>query len=163
MQAEEMPHHKSQSVDASAAGAAKNKSASLSRKQSATHRGAPKRQGTATLGRAGTVNLKEDCPTLPELGNREHQDLLVELEHLRSLNLECMRERGVTQSCQGDVKMLREQLERANDRIVNLEKVRKEQATNLVTLEKVRSEQQTHIKKLEEVRIEQKSHIDMLV
>ena len=74
-----------------------------------------------------------------------------------------MRERGVTQSCQGDVKMLREQLERANDRIVNLEKVRKEQATNLVTLEKVRSEQQTHIKKLEEVRIEQKSHIDMLV
>ena len=65
----------------------------------------------------------------------------MELEHYRGLNLECMRERGVTQSVQADVKILREQLERANERIVNLEKVRKEQATNLVTLEKVRSEQ----------------------
>ena len=157
-----MPHHpKSQSIDASAI-SAKKKSASLSRMQSATsNRGATKRQGNPA--RSGTVNLKEDCPTLPELSNREHQDLLVELEHYRGLNLECMRERGVTQSCQEDVKMLRDQLERANGRIVNLEKVRKEQATNLVTLEKVRSEQQTHIKKLEEVRIEQKSHIDMLV
>ena len=79
------------------------------------------------------------------------------------MNLECIRERGVTSSVQTDVSMLREQLSRADVRIVGLEKVRTEQAANIVSLEKVRAEQQTHIHKLEEVRIEQKSHIDLLV
>jgi len=48
--------------------------------------------------RSGTVNLLEDCPTLPAVEQRALQDQLVELEHLRSLNIENMRERGVTQS-----------------------------------------------------------------
>ena len=76
----------------------------------------------------------------------------MELEHYRALNLECTRERCVSQSVQADVKILRDQLERANERISNLEQVRKELSANLVTLEKVRGEQQNHIKKLEEVR-----------
>ena len=102
--------------------------------------------------RSGTVNLAEDCPTLPAVEHRALQDELVELEHLRGLNIECMRERGVTQSVQTDVAMCREQLARANERISGLEKVRTEQASTITQLEKVRGEQTTHISKLEQVR-----------
>lgn len=56
------------------------------------------------------------------------------------MNIEVNRERGVTQSVQSDVKMLRDQLQRANDRISRLEKVRTDQATNITELEKVRRE-----------------------
>ena len=64
--------------------------------------------------RSGTIDLINDCPTLPAVEVREVQDQLIELERLRALNLECMRERGVTQSVQADVVMVREQLSRAN-------------------------------------------------
>lgn len=57
--------------------------------------------------RSGTVNLVEDCPTLPAIEHRALQDQLIELEHLRGLNIECLRERGVTQSVQTDVGMVR--------------------------------------------------------
>ena len=52
------------------------------------------------------------------------QDQLIELERLRTLNIEVMRERGVTSSVQSDNNMMREQLDRANERIKGLEKVR---------------------------------------
>ena len=41
----------------------------------------------------------------------------MELDHLRSLNIEVNRERAVTQDVQSDVEMLRKQLGRANDTI----------------------------------------------
>ena len=66
---------------------------------------ATKRQGASM--RSGTVNLVEDCPTLPAIEHRALQDQLIELEHLRGLNIECLRERGVTQSVQTDVGMVR--------------------------------------------------------
>ena len=42
------------------------------------------------------------------MDNREIQDQLIELERLRTLNIECLRERGVTQSVQADVSMVRD-------------------------------------------------------
>ena len=74
--------------------------------------------------RSGTVNLVDDCPTLPAVEHRNMQDQLIELERLRTLNIEVMRERGVTKSVQSDNNMMREQLDRANERIKGLEKVR---------------------------------------
>ena len=44
-------------------------------------------------------------PALQDQRNLEEK--LVELDHLRTLNIECDRERGVTQSVQSDVEMLR--------------------------------------------------------
>ena len=87
----------------------------------------------------------------------------VNTSHLQAMQTELNRERGVTESCQDDVDMLKKQLGRADERIAGLEKVRAEQAQNLSELEKVRSEQATHIKSLEQVRDQQKSHIDLLV
>ena len=77
-----------------------------------------------TTMRSGTVNLVDDCPTLPPVEHRNMQDQLIELERLRTLNIEVMRERGVTSSVQSDNNMMREQLDRANERIKGLEKVR---------------------------------------
>ena len=54
-------------------------------------------------------------PALQDQRNLEEQ--LVELDHLRTLNIEVGRERGVTESVQSDVGMLRNQLGRANDSI----------------------------------------------
>ena len=68
------------------------------------------------------------------------QQNLVELDHLKTIEVEVKRERGVTESVQEDNGMLREQLERANDRIRELEKVRIVQAENITTLESVRDE-----------------------
>ena len=86
------------------------------------------RMGTSSIKkstmRSGTINLVDDCPTLPPVEHRNMQDQLIELERLRTLNIEVMRERGVTQSVQSDNKMMREQLDRANERITGLEKVR---------------------------------------
>ena len=73
------------------------------------------------------------------------QSHLVELEHLRTLNIEMTRERGVCCSVQKDVTMLRDQLGRANDRITSLEKVRMEQSADIATLEKVRDGHCQHI------------------
>ena len=41
----------------------------------------------------------------------------MELDHLRTLNIEVDRERAVTQDVQSDNEMLRKQLARANDSI----------------------------------------------
>ena len=76
----------------------------------------------------------------------------MENEHLRTVDVEVKRERTVTQSVQEDNAMLRQQLGTANERILGLEKVRKEQAENITQLEKVRDEQATHITQLEQVR-----------
>ena len=40
--------------------------------------------------------------------NRGYTDPLVELEHLKTIEVEVKRERGVTESCQADNAMLRE-------------------------------------------------------
>ena len=45
------------------------------------------------------------------------EEKLVELDHLRTLNIEVNRERAVTQDVQRDNEMLRKQLARANDSI----------------------------------------------
>ena len=50
----------------------------------------------------------------------------MELDHLRSLNIEVNRERAVTQDVQSDVEMLRKQLGRANDTIQQLTQVRED-------------------------------------
>ena len=42
------------------------------------------------------------------------EEKLVELDHLRTLNIEVDRERGVTQKVQSDVELLRKQLARAD-------------------------------------------------
>ena len=52
----------------------------------------------------------------------------MELDHLRTLNIEVDRERSVTQKVQGDVEMLRKQLARADQHNKSQEKVRAEQA-----------------------------------
>ena len=80
------------------------------------------------------------------------QTHLVELQHLRTLNIEMTRERGVCCDVQKDVLMLRGQLGRANDRITSLEKVRMEQDADITQLEKVRDEHVCHITWLEKVR-----------
>ena len=69
---------------------------------------------------------------------RGYTELAVNTDHLNAMQTELTRERSVTESCQSDVAMLKEQLARANDRIVGLEKVREEQAANISQLEKVR-------------------------
>ena len=73
----------------------------------------------------------------------------MELDHLRTLNIEVDRERGVTQSVQSDNEMLRKQLARANESIDKLTQVREEQADHISALEKVRGDQSDHISKLE--------------
>ena len=42
------------------------------------------------------------------------EEKLVELDHLRTLNIEVDRERSVTQKVQSDVELLRKQLARAD-------------------------------------------------
>lgn len=74
---------------------------------------------------------------------------LVSLDHLKTVETEVKRERGVTESCQSDNAMLREQLARANQRITGLEQVRQEQANDISQLEKVRVEQAKEITQLE--------------
>ena len=69
----------------------------------------------------------------------------VDQEHIEAVETEVKRERGVTESVQGDNAMLREQLARANERIRGLEKVRGEQAEHITELEKARSSQESHI------------------
>ena len=86
----------------------------------------------------------------------------MELDHLRTLNIEVDRERGVTLKVQSDVAMLRKQLARADESNKGSEKVRNQQAETITLLEKTRDEQAQHITKLEQVRDQQKSHIDML-
>ena len=80
------------------------------------------------------------------------EEQLVELDHLRTLNIEVNRERAVTKDVQADVEMLRNQLGRANESIDMLTKVRGEQAEHISSLEKVRGEQTVHISQLEKVR-----------
>ena len=78
------------------------------------------RAGPTEIADSG-VGIGEPISAERELGLQAH---LVELEHLRTLNIEVTRERGVTSSVQDDVSMLRGQLGRANERIAGLEKVR---------------------------------------
>ena len=55
-------------------------------------------------------SLLEAAPTPmppPLQDMRDVEERLVELEHLRTLNIEVGRERGVTQRVQSDVEMLR--------------------------------------------------------
>ena len=66
---------------------------------------------------------------------------MVELDHLRTLNIEVERERGVTQNVQSDVEMLRKQLARADEQNKGNEQVRKQQAETIAMLEKTREEQ----------------------
>ena len=73
----------------------------------------------------------------------------MELDHLRTLNIEVDRERGVSQSVQNDVEMLRKQLGRANDTIQQLTQVRESQAEQISGLEKVRGEQSVALTQLE--------------
>ena len=131
---------------------------------------ASKRQGTISIDNVGsgpTSKAREPVqpaclpPALQD--QRDLEEQLVELDHLRTLNIEVDRERGVTQKVQGDVEMLRKQLARADEHNKSQERVRAEQAETIARLEKVRAEQSDHITKLEQVRDNQKSHIDMLV
>ena len=84
--------------------------------------------------------------------SRGYTEQGVELEHLRTVEVEVKRERGVTMSVQADNATLREQLARANERINGLEQVRQTQANDIAQLEKVRDVQATHITQLEQVR-----------
>ena len=70
------------------------------------------------------------------------EEKLVELDHLRTLNIEVDRERGVTQKVQSDVEMLRKQLARADQHNKSNEKVRLEQAETIARLEKVSARQE---------------------
>ena len=72
---------------------------------------------------------------------RELEEKLVELDHLRTLNIEMDRERSVTQKVQSDVDMLRKQLARADEQNKGNEKVRKEQAETIAMLETKREDQ----------------------
>ena len=76
------------------------------------------RQGTISIDNVGTglanasrggghepVQPASLPPALQDQRNLEEQ--LVELDHLRTLNIEVDRERGVTQKVQSDVEMLR--------------------------------------------------------
>ena len=85
---------------------------------------------------------------------RGYTDQGVNISHLQAMQTELNRERGVTESCQEDLDMLKKQLGRADERIVGLEKVRAEQAQNLSELEKVRAEQAQNLSDLEKVRSE---------
>ena len=132
-----------------------------------------KRSGTLSIDNVRTVNnevesVVGDQPIDPASipgplqDQRNLEEKLVELDHLRTLNIEVDRERGVTQKVQSDVEMLRKQLARANEQNKGNEQVRKEQAETITMLEKTRTEQAEHITKLEQVRDQQKSHIDLL-
>ena len=153
----------------------KRKASELRRAASANVTGkkksvASKRQGTISIDNVGSgpaskarepVQPASLPPALQD--QRDLEEQLVELDHLRTLNIEVDRERGVTQKVQGDVEMLRKQLARADEHNKSQERVRAEQAETIARLEKVRAEQSDHITKLEQVRDNQKSHIDMLV
>ena len=54
------------------------------------------------------------------------EEKLVELDHLRTLNIEVDKERAITQKVQADVELLRKQLARADQHNQGNEKVRKE-------------------------------------
>ena len=82
---------------------------------------------------------------MPLQDQRNMEEKLVELDHLRTLNIEVDKERAVTKNVQSDVDMLRKQLIRADDHNKGNEKVRTEQAETIVMLEKVRSDQAKHI------------------
>ena len=72
-------------------------------------------------------SLQEATPTPmppPLQDMRDVEERLVELEHLRTLNIEVGRERGVTQRVQSDVEMLRNQLARADEHNRSQEQVR---------------------------------------
>ena len=139
----------------------KRKASELRRAASANVTGkkksvASKRQGTISIDNVGSgpaskarepVQPASLPPALQD--QRDLEEQLVELDHLRTLNIEVDRERGVTQSVQGDVEMLRGQLARANGSIEKLTKVREEQADHISALEKVRGDQSDHIAKLE--------------
>ena len=73
-------------------------------------------------------------PRADDFYGRGLQEKEVEMDHLRTIAHEINRERLVSQGLQKDVKMLREQLSRA---------------------EEVREQQQAHINSLDKVRIEQ--------
>ena len=77
------------------------------------------------------------------------EEKLIELDHLRTLNIEVERERGVTQKVQSDVQMLRKQLARADESNRGNEKVRMQQADTIKSLEKTRDDQAKHIAQLE--------------
>ena len=77
-----------------------------------------KRQGTISIdgvgvGQASRSPKGSRSPVQPASlppalqDQRDLEEKLVELDHLRTLNLEVDRERGVTQSVQNDVEMLR--------------------------------------------------------
>ena len=81
-----------------------------------------------TSNRGGVkLSLQEATPTPmppPLQDMRDVEERLVELEHLRTLNIEVGRERGVTQRVQSDVEMLRNQLARADEHNRSQEQVR---------------------------------------
>ena len=122
----------------------KKKSAALKRAASANvtvnkkKSSISKRQGTISIDNVGSgqatggskahepVQPASLPPALQDQRNLEEQ--LVELDHLRTLNIEVDRERSVTQKVQGDVEMLRKQLARADQHNKSQEKVRAEQA-----------------------------------
>ena len=102
----------------------KRKASELRRAASANVTGkkksvASKRQGTISIDNVGSgpaskarepVQPASLPPALQD--QRDLEEQLVELDHLRTLNIEVDRERGVTQKVQGDVEMLRKQLAR---------------------------------------------------
>ena len=112
------PKKKDLKRSASAAAVGAKKKASVS-----------KRQGTISIdgpsaSKAAMSAVKETPmpPALQDMHNIEEQ--LVELDHLRTLNIEVDRERGVTLKVQSDVEMLRKQLARADEHNKSQEKVR---------------------------------------
>ena len=96
---------------------------------------ASKRQGTISIdgvghgpmSKAPTAGPMQPAVLPPVLQDqRNMEEKFVELDHLRTLNIEVERERGVTVSVQSDVEMLRKQLARSNDSIEKLTQVREE-------------------------------------
>ena len=76
------------------------------------------RSGTITVN-GGASQARGGQAPLPAClqDQRNLEEQLVELEHLRTLNIEVNRERAVTEDVQRDNEMLRKQLARANESI----------------------------------------------
>ena len=81
-----------------------------------------KRQGTISIDNVGhgqtsppdNPPIEPAAMPVPLQDQREMEEKLVELDHLRTLNIEVDRERSVTQKVQSDVELLRKQLARAD-------------------------------------------------
>lgn len=117
-----------------------------------------KRKNTAnsmTTKRQGSMSMQiGEGPISVTYENRGLVENAVDQEHMRVMELEVKRERGVNETLQSDIALLRNQLARADQRNLDNEKVRHEQANNILGLEKVRSELTVHVTTLEQVRKE---------